>query len=97
MMKFGAEAGYSLTSWFAFGGRLDHVSPQSELKGRDFNIISPRLIFRSDWQSRDQVVLQYSRFLYGKTPLVKSGYPLVDDPNLEPDADMISLSANMWW
>ena len=97
MLKFGAEAGYSLTSWFAFGGRLDHVSPQSELPGRDFNIISPRLIFRSDWQSRDQVVLQYSRFLYGKSPLVKSGYPLVDDPNLKPDANMVSISANMWW
>jgi hypothetical protein len=35
--------------------------------------------------------------LYGKSPLVKSGYPLQDDPNLNPDADMISLSANMWW
>lgn len=97
MLKFGAEGAYTLTSWFAFGGRLDHVSPQSELPGRDFNIISPRVIFRSDWQSRDQVVLQYSHFLYGKSPLVKSGYPLVDDPSLNPDADVISLSANMWW
>ncbi len=97
MLKLGAEGTYTLASWFAFGGRLDHVSPQSEFPGRDFNIISPRLIFRSDWQSRDQVVLQYSHFLYGKHPLVKSGYPLVDDPGLKPDADMVSLSANMWW
>ena len=107
MMKFGAEAGYTLTSWFAFGGRLDHVSPQSEFAGRDFNIISPRLIFRSDWQSRDQIVLQYSHFLYGKTPLVRTGYPAVDEPGCgtpsqpstctNPDADMVSISANMWW
>lgn len=97
MMKFGAEAGYTLTSWFAFGGRLDHVRPQSEFAERNFSIISPRVIFRSDWQARDQVVLQYSHFLYGDKPLVKSGYPLVDDPSLNPDADMISLSANMWW
>jgi hypothetical protein len=97
MLKFGAEAGYTLTSWFAFGGRIDHVSPQSEFKERDFNIVSPRLIFHSDWQSRDQVVLQYSKFLYGKHPLVKSGYPLKDDPGLKPDADMVSISANMWW
>ena len=86
-----------MTSWFAFGGRLDHVKPHSEFGGRDFSIISPRVIFRSDWQSRDQVVLQYSHFFYGDDPLVKSGYPLVDDPGLNPDADMISLSANMWW
>jgi hypothetical protein len=108
MLKFGAEAGYTLTSWFAFGGRLDHVSPQSEFKKeRDFNIISPRLIFRSDWQSRDQVVIQYSKFLYGKHPLVRSGYPAVDEPGCgtssspstctNPDADMVSISANMWW
>jgi hypothetical protein len=97
MLKVGAEGAYTLTSWFAFGGRLDHVSPQSEFAGRDFNIISPRIIFHSDWQSRDQVVLQYSHFLYGKTPLVRSGYPLVDDPTLKPDADMVSISANMWW
>ena len=97
MMKFGAEAGYTLTSWFAFGGRLDHVRPQSEFADRNFSIVSPRLIFRSDWQSRDQVVLQYSHFLYGDKPLVKSGYPLVDDPKLNPDADMLSISANMWW
>lgn len=96
-LKFGAEAGYTLTSWFAFGGRVDHVRPHSEFPERSFSIISPRVIFRSDWQSRDQVVLQYSRFLYGSSPLVKSGYPLVDDPGLNPDKDMISLSANMWW
>ncbi len=96
-MKFGVEGAYTLTSWFAFGGRLDHVKPHSEFAKRDFSIISPRLIFRSDWQSRDQVVLQYSHFLYGDEPLVKSGYPLVDDPGLKPDADVISLSANMWW
>jgi hypothetical protein len=97
MVKAGVEAGYTLTSWFAVGGRLDHVRPQSELEERNFSIVSPRLIFRSDWQSRDQVVLQYSHFFYGDKPLVKSGYPLVDDPRLNPDADLLSISANMWW
>jgi hypothetical protein len=97
MLKFGAEAGYTVTSWFAFGGRVDHVSPHSEFKERDFDIVSPRLIFRSDWQSRDQIVVQYSHFFYRDSPLVKAGYPLVDSPGLKPDADMVSISANMWW
>jgi hypothetical protein len=97
MLKFGAEAGYTVTSWFAFGGRVDHVKPHSEFAERDFSIVSPRLIFRSDWQSRDQVVIQYSHFFYGDKPLVKGGYPLVDDARLNPDADMVSISANMWW
>jgi hypothetical protein len=98
MLKFGAEGTYTLFSWLALGGRIDRVQPTSEIPGRTYNILSPRVIFHSDWQSRDQVVLQYSRFLYGDDPLVKSGYPLVDDPSLKnPDKDVLSLSANMWW
>ena len=96
-IKAGTEVAYTLTSWFALGGRIDHVRPQSEFAGRTYSIVSPRVIFRSDWQSRDQVVLQYSKFLYGNDPLVKTGYPLRDDPNVNPDEDMVSLSANMWW
>ena len=96
-MKFGAEGAYTFFSWLAGSLRLDHVRPSSEDDGQTFSIISPRIIFRSDWQSRDQVVLQYSHWLYGDNPIVRSGYPAVDDPGLEPDEHMISLSASMWW
>ncbi|MDC3955236.1 hypothetical protein [Polyangium jinanense] len=96
-VKFGAEGTYTLASFFAASLRLDHVRPTSNVDGREFSIISPRLIFRTDWQSRNQVVLQYSRFVYGSNPLVRSGYPAVDDPMLTPDADVISISGSMWW
>jgi hypothetical protein len=96
-LKVGAEGAYTVASWFAFGGRLDYVSPQSELPEQSYSILSPRVIFRSDWQSRDQVVLQYSHFFYGDDPAIKTGYPLRDDPKVNPDADMFSISANMWW
>ncbi len=98
MLKLGGEGAYTLTSWLALAGRVDHVRPTSANAERSFSILSPRVIFRSDWQSRDQVVLQYSHFLYGADPLVRSGYPLVDDPSIEnPDESMLSLSASMWW
>ena len=96
-LKFGAEGSYTLASWFAASMRLDHVRPTSKDSEQAFSIISPRAIFRSGWQSRDQVVLQYSRFIYGENPVVRSGYPALDDPRLEPDEHMLSISASMWW
>jgi len=96
-IKFGGEGSYALWSWFAGSLRLDHVRPTSNVHGREFTILSPRVIFRTDWQARNQVVLQYSRFIYGSNPIVRSGYPAVDDVKLNPDKDMISLSASTWW
>jgi hypothetical protein len=95
--KVGGEGAYTLASWFATSLRLDYVRPDSRDIGQQFGIVSPRLIFRSGWQARDQVVLQYSHFFYGSHPVVRSGFPAVDDPRLKPDADMISLSASKWW
>jgi hypothetical protein len=96
-LKIGGEGTYALASWFAASLRLDHVRPTNKDSGQAFSIISPRLIFRSDWQSRDQVVIQYSRFIYGNNPIVRSGFPAVDDPTLEPDEHMVSISGSMWW
>jgi hypothetical protein len=96
-IKFGAEGTYTLLSWLAASFRFDHVRPASNIPGREFTILSPRIILRTSWQARNQIVLQYSRFLYGSNPIVRSGYPAVDDPSLKPDKDMVSLTASMWW
>jgi hypothetical protein len=96
-IKFGGEGTYTLASWFAGSLRLDHVRPTANVDGREFTIISPRMIFRTDWQARNQVVLQYSRYVYGSNPVVRSGYPAIDDARLQPDENMVSLSASMWW
>jgi hypothetical protein len=97
MLKAGAEGTYTLLPWLAASARFDYVQPNSNIAGREFGVISPRLIFRSGWQSRNQVVIQYSRFTYGSDPIVRSGYPAVDDPSLKPDKDMVSISGSMWW
>jgi hypothetical protein len=96
-IKIGGEGTYTLASWFAASLRLDHVRPNLDDSEQAFSVISPRVIFRSDWQSRDQVVLQYSRFIYGDNVVVRSGYPAEEDPTLEPDEHVVSLSASMWW
>jgi hypothetical protein len=71
--------------------------PNDSDSAQSFSIVSPRIIFRTRWQAHDQVVLQYSRFLYGSNVVVRSGYPAVPDPTIHPDRDVLSISASMWW
>jgi hypothetical protein len=96
-LKVGGEATYSMVSWFGVSGRFDYVSPDSKNSERAFTIVSPRLLFHTGWQSRDQFVLQYSKFSYGKDVTVKTGLPPVEDPTAIPDEHVLSLSGSFWW
>ncbi len=96
-LKLGAEATYSLLSWFAVSGRFDQVNPDQDDRRQSFMIFSPRLIFRTDWQASNQVMLQYSRFVNGSAVPVRTGYPPTLDPDAVPDENVISLSGSMWW
>ena len=104
-LKFGAEASYSLLSWFAASLRYDNVRPGRatgvSVTAPDddfaFQVIAPRLILRSDWQARDQVVLQYAHWINGPLTTVRTGYPPVEDLSAVPDRDVLSISANFWW
>ncbi len=95
--KLGVEASYSLLPWFAASARYDRVDPDVDDTKYSFAVLSPRLIFRTDWNAHDQVVLQYSHWFNGSLTTVRSGYPPRDDVSVVPDEDVISLSANMWW
>jgi hypothetical protein len=96
-LKMGAEGTYNLTSWFGTSGRFDHVRLDNDLNARSFNIYTARLLFHTDWLSRDEFALQYSYFAYGDQVLVARGYPPVDDPNLNPDSHVLAMSATFWW
>jgi hypothetical protein len=96
-LKVGAEATYNLLSWFGTSGRLDHVRLDSEFNAKSFNIYTGRLLFHTNWLSRDEFALQYSYFAYGDEVYVKKGYPPVVDPSLSPDSSVLSMSATFWW
>lgn len=96
-LKYGAEATYSFTSWLAASGRYDRVMAHVGDSSQTFAVISPRLIFHSDWDSQDQVVLQYSRYMVGSGVPVITGYPPAPDLYTVPDADVVSLTASIWW
>jgi hypothetical protein len=96
-MKLGLEATYSLLSWLAISGRYDRVAPNLADNDFSFAVVSPRIILRTDWQSTDQLVLQYSHWINGSLTTVRTGDPPMEDRTVIPDGDMVSLSASMWW
>src|SRR5262249_22842028 len=64
-LKYGVELGYSALSWFGFGGRYDRVLNDTDDARQTHAILTARAIFRSDFNARDQITLQYSRYLTG--------------------------------
>jgi hypothetical protein len=95
--KIGVLASYSVLSWLALTTRYDQVDPDTQDRTFSFAVLSPGVIFRSDWTSTDQIVLQYSHWFDGGHTLVRVGDPPREYIGAVPDGDMISLSASMWW
>jgi hypothetical protein len=96
--KFGAEVSYKPLAYMAGGVRVDQVDQAPPNGNRSFTILSPRVIFTSDWNSQDQIVLQYSYYMYGNQVAARSpGYDPADMTYAVADAHTVSLHANMWW
>lgn len=96
-LKAGAEVTYSMASWFGVSGRFDHVRQDNDRNRRAFSIYTSRLLFHTNWRSRDEFALSYSHFVYGRDVYAERGYPPADDPTSNPDKDALSLSVTFWW
>jgi hypothetical protein len=96
-LKYGTEVGYSMLKWFGVAGRYDRVLADTSDDTETHAILTARAIFHTDWNSQDQVTLQYSHYLVGSGVSVKEGYPPRRDPTIEPDAHVVTLLASMWW
>ncbi|HVJ22038.1 MAG TPA: hypothetical protein VM686_41820 [Polyangiaceae bacterium] len=94
LYKFGAEVTYRMLPWFAVSGRADRVAPNSKDSEETFHVISPKLIFRSNWNSHEHVTLSYTRWFYG--PHTKGEAPN-DFTHEELDDQMFALNFGMWW
>jgi hypothetical protein len=94
MYKFGTEITYRFASWLALSGRYDHVAPNTKDSEETFDVISPKLIFKSNWNSHEQVTLSYTRWFYGDR--THSEFP--DEwTRRQLDNEMFALSFGMWW
>jgi len=90
-VKVGGEVTYNALPWLALQGRYDHVAPDVYSSGNDRDIVTARLIAKTEWLARERVWLQYSHWFLGDGVL---------DPytSLPPsDLDMVALVATLWW
>jgi hypothetical protein len=65
-LKYGAEVVFNAFPWVGIGARFDRLQPNSKIPEQSFAVLSPRLIFRSQWVSHEEISLQYSRYFYNQ-------------------------------
>lgn len=94
MFKAGGELTYKFASWVGVSGRYDHVIPNSKDREETFDVISPKLLFKSNWITHEQVTLSYTRWFYGENTHAEFPYEL---PRDELDNQMFALHFGMWW
>ena len=94
----------------AFAFRGDAVNPNMSDSTQSFYILSPRLIFRSEFVTHEMITLQYSRYMYGggysdpsrveelmPWPYGANGTYSIRVLGGHPDENVVTLSASMWW
>jgi hypothetical protein len=94
MYKFGTELTWRALPWLTFSGRYDHVAPNSKDTLETFDVICPRLIFKSDWLSHEQVTLAYTRWFYGEH--THAEFPQSFSRG-QLDPQMFSLTFGLWF
>lgn len=93
-LKFGTELTWRALSWLTLSGRYDHVAPNSKDPLETFDVICPKLIFKSDWLSHEQVTLAYTRWFYGEH--THAEFPQSFSRG-QLDSQMFSLTFGLWF
>lgn len=62
--KWGVDGIVDLFPALSFAVRYDQLNPNSHIPEQSFSIVSPRLIFRSQFVTRETIELSYSRYMY---------------------------------
>ncbi|MES1172801.1 MAG: hypothetical protein ABUL62_00640 [Myxococcales bacterium] len=65
-LKFGADLAYAALPWLTAGVRFDRLQPNSRVPEQSFAILSPRLVFKSKFVTREAITFQYSRYFYNQ-------------------------------
>ncbi len=94
MLKFGGEVTYKFSPWVGISGRYDHVIPNSLDPEETFDVISPKLLFKSQWITHEQVTVSYTRWFYGENTHAEFPFEL---PRNELDDQMFAIHFGMWW
>ena len=65
-LKFGGELEWAPISWFGAAFRFDQVNPRSDHPNQGFMALAPRLVFRSDFATHEEIQIGYTRYIYTK-------------------------------
>ncbi len=96
-LKFGGEVTYSALSGSPFRAATTTSHPTSTRASRPSRSSHRASSFAPISTRAIGVVLQYSRYFNGSDVVATTGYPPRRDPSIDPDKDVISLTATMWW
>jgi hypothetical protein len=89
--KWGADVKVDTLSWLAFMLRYDWVNTNMDADGQVFGVLTPRVIFSSNFLSNETIYLQYSRYFYGDAVAISSG------GYTRPDNNVIKMQATIGW
>ena len=93
--KAGLEAIYTMRPWVAVALRADCVVPNSKDLGETFYVLAPRVVFRTNWVSRESISIIYGRWFYGPRSHPEASSLLAKDVGL--DKNLVVFNVNMWW
>ena len=112
-LKTGTQLLYTPLPFMSAGVRLDWVQPNMDNSTHNFTVISPRLIFRTEFVTHEQITVQYQYYDYGSWYYKSSNgvgtgmpwpglpYPYGQAGNLwnpvRPDKNTFTIAASMWW
>lgn len=97
MFKWGTETTYVMTKHIAASLRTDHVMPDLNDDGRSFGVISPKLTFRTGWDSRETLNVQYATYILGSDTRVEGDRRLQNTPFGKSDEHLLAVFGTIWW
>jgi hypothetical protein len=89
--KFGGEIQITPVRLVSVGARFDRVSPDGHNADLAYSAISPRLIFHSNFLSREYVILNYTHYFLGSA-ISTTPYTWYDPTTYTPDPNLVTLS-----
>ena len=92
--KYGLDVLYTFLPYMGFGIRADRVVPNSNDSQETFHVIAPRLVFKTDWTSREQITLLYAKWFYGAHTHPEASSITTGD---RLDDQLFALNAQIWW
>ena len=65
-LKYGADLLWGPVSWFGVGMRFDRLQPRSNVPEQSFTVLAPRLVFRSDFATHEEITIGYAKYFYAQ-------------------------------